>query len=211
MDGSAAAPSPAHDEGESLELLSPVTPRWLPFDNDISPTSAGKLGRTRTDTDAIVLQKHRFLRAVAWLLWSRWVMYVLFLLVAFKVLFGLYGIVPVVLIDELTEGHSRYLRRTACGAGEYCKSTAGMQLVWVDYMLYILASILWVVPLPWLRRVCKPNGSLEELGLGKTKVSESAECQTGAWVYASCLLASWFFVRYFVLAGLVGPAIDPKG
>ena len=138
------------------------------------------------------------------------VYYGLFLLVAFKVLFGLHGIVPVVK-DERTEGNSRYLRRTACGAGEYCKSTAGVELVWVDYTLYILAAILLLAPLPWLRRVCRLDGSLDKLGLGKTELSLWAERWTRWQVWLLCVLASCFFIRYFVLAGLVGPTVDPKG
>ena len=80
-----------------------------------------QLVRTRSNTDAVLLERHWFLRAVAWIL-QWWVVYHgLFLLVAFRLLFGLYGIIPVAM--ELTEGRSQYLRRTSCGTGEYCNST----------------------------------------------------------------------------------------
>jgi hypothetical protein len=70
-----------------------------------------------------------------------------------------------------------------------------VELVLVDYTLYILAAILLLAPLPWLRRVCRPDGSLDKLGLGKTKISLGAQWWTRVWVWANCLLASWFFVK----------------
>eukprot|EP01046_Picozoa_sp_COSAG06_P066981 COSAG06_NODE_17147_length_959_cov_0.819767_2_plen_78_part_01 len=78
MDGSAAAP--AHDEGESLELLTRQTSS-LWFDSPRRRGPGGGLARTRTDTNAIVLERPWFLRAVAWFLQWRVVYYGLFLLV----------------------------------------------------------------------------------------------------------------------------------